>query len=120
MKVTKKFLGSYGWINFEIVEKTQVCKTIEHYIPYKTGWNAVKGVFPSYLNGFESYYEPEPESNLWKLKDEYWDNRPKYSTEVVYYEYEVEMNKKVKKEIKRRFERYSKLANKYEKLLELI
>lgn len=123
MKVTKKFLDSYGHHNFKIVEKTQVCKTIECYIPYETGWNNTEEGFPSYLAGFESYYEPTIIyywGNCWKLKEKYLDSRPKYSVEITYFEYEVEMSEKVKKEIKKRYERFFKLANKYEKLLELI
>lgn len=122
MRVTKKFLKSYNRYNFEITEQIEVRKTIECYIPQFTGWSATVGEFPSYLNGFESYYERENESiySKWKLKEEYLNNRPKYSVEITYFEYEVKLNEDVKKEIKRRHEYYSKIANKYEKLLELI
>ena len=120
MKVTKKFIKSFKQYNFEILGQTEVHKTIKHYIPYSTEWNIKTGGFPSYLAGFESYYEYESIHNKWKLKEEYLNNRPKYSVEITYFEYEVKLNEDVKKEIKRRYEYYSKIANKYEKLLELI
>lgn len=119
MKVTMKSIKylSYNY-HFNVISVEKTSKTVTNPIPYETGWEL--GYFPNYLRGYESYYEENRRygHRLWKLKDEYEENRPTYNWNVAYTVYDIELTNKGKEEVERRYYMHLRNMEKYLRLMD--
>lgn len=127
MKVKYSILKNLGaWFNhdlyYTVIGKEEITKNISRNIPITTGFGC--SCFPSYLKGFEDYYNKEKQtwgSRIticgWRLKSEYLKNRPQYTISVTYTLYDVEFTKTGKDEIKRRYDIHKRNLEKYASLM---
>lgn len=123
MKVKYSILKTFGNRDYTIINEEEITKNISHNIPVTTGYYGCFH-FPSYLKGFEDYYNKKVEnwgSHIticgWRLKPEYLENRPQYTISVTYTLYDVEFTKKGKDKIKRRYNIHKHNLEKYANLM---
>lgn len=121
MKVTKRTLKSFAWVNihnsenYNILSEEVVEKEVSHKIPIECGY-WING-FPKYLKGFEDYYrEVDSCYCCYRIKDP--ENRPNYTIKISYTLYDVEFTEKGKEIINERLKMYEKSYNRYKKLAE--
>lgn len=126
MKVKYSILKTLDGFNcppsYTVISKEEVTKNISHNIPITTGFCCSR--IPSYLKGFEDYYNEEVQTwgshttiRGWRLKPEYLENRPQYTISITYTLYDVEFTKKGKDEIKRRYNIHKRNLEKYASLM---
>ena len=113
------FRGSYIKVN----GREEKSITVTHKLPYTTGRGCSE--LPSYLKGFEKYYNFIPYNSgwsyprfMWILKEGYRENRPTYTFETTVEIFDVDFTENGKAELKRRYEMYKRNMEKYARLLE--
>lgn len=108
--------------DYNIVATHEIRKTITRPLPIHTD-AFMSDKKNSYLEGFVDCYTPwkTPLGYTWGgafLKDEYrGKNRPKYTIEISYNLYDIELTEKGMKKVVNRCERYRRLAERYATLL---
>lgn len=121
MKTTWTFLNRLYEKDYIVNGTEYARKTLSKPIPYGTGvryFHNGKRHIPDYLDGFEDYYEcPKGTYDMYFLKREYWENRPHYEITIEYLVYDVDLTDEGKKRIKDRYNHYSKIANRYKKVM---
>lgn len=85
-------------------------RKISHPIPYEAGM-FMDGRFPSYLQGFEDYYEKR--RGFWRLKLEHRKNRPQYTIEIAPVAYDIVLTQEGEAVTQKRFKKYQRLAKRY-------
>lgn len=113
MEVTGKILNTLWSDYYSIVSERMETKTVTNPIPYTTG--IYESQFPTYLKGFEDYYEKVSRFAPWRLKDK--KNRPCYTITVSYPVYDIKLKPNGEKEFQRRYQMHKRNMEKYARLL---
>lgn len=115
-------LYSYGkHPHYKVLNEERKSVIVTHKIPFTAG--TLTGFFPSYLKGFEKYYEHKSikfsrfKYECWELKPEYKENRPSYTFEAISYVLDIELTEEGKKEIQRRYNIHKRNMEKYASLM---
>ena len=121
MKLTKKEIWRLNISRCQCNSIEQKTYEFNLPIPFETGW--ITGRFPSYLKGFEKYYNAIKlpsfcgEDPYYELKEEYRNNRPKYHITITHPIYDVDVTEKNLEYATNYFNRYTRLAKQYADLI---
>lgn len=90
---------------------------VTHPIPYTTGYGM--NAFPAYLRDFYSYYTYDDSAYAkgWLLKNEYCQNRPSYTIEIIPVAYDIVLTDNGEEYAQQRLNQYQRLARQYGSLL---
>lgn len=101
--------------DYSIVATHEIKKTVTHPIPFST--DAFRfGRDGGYLKDFANYYNPDTYFSA-MLKNEYRENRPNYTIEIVYNLYDIELTERGAKKVRDRYELHRRNAERYAALL---